>query len=71
MTDGYVIFWYNSDSMYDRHEYETFDTLAEAQATLAGWAVEYPWNTYTLAKVVGHQEATADRPMTAVVTTYP
>ena len=56
-TAGYVIFWaFNSDA-----HYETFDTLAEANASLASWAKRYPWNTYRLAKVIGEVPATMER----------
>ena len=61
MEDRYVIFWY-FDGVGGEQHYETFDTLNDAQTALTSYAECYPWNSYYLAKIVGHQPATAERP---------
>jgi hypothetical protein len=60
MAGDYLIFWTNHDSGEDHRE--LFDSLDEAAEELARWAKAYPWNTYHLARVIGHQPASAPNP---------
>lgn len=57
----YYIVWYNLVGV-DRHEWEEFDTLTEAQAALTEWRKEFPWNRYSLCEVKEVVEPTSERP---------
>lgn len=69
MSDDYVIYWCNPNGIA-RREWEEFASLEEAQDTLKKWAADYPWNEYTLARVVGVQQPTSERPPDPLRITY-
>jgi hypothetical protein len=59
--DTHVVFWYFDGAAGDHH-YETFESKADAMEALASYAVRYPYNTYYIARVIGVQPASCERP---------
>lgn len=59
--DRYLILWraFDAPSLLEKEE---FDSEPDARAALTKFQAEYPWNTYTLAKVEDVAEATVDEP---------
>lgn len=52
----YAIMWFAPDAF--RKDWEEFDTREEADAALAEYNTQYPWNTYYLVEVVNTALAT-------------
>lgn len=66
MEDKYIIYWY---AQHIREWVVEFpESEAAAMTLLAEWAHHYPMNTYTLAKVIGVQNATKERQATRAPT---
>lgn len=61
--DRYVIFWrfQNRAGGGDQH-YDLYETEDEALSAMTSFSRSHPWNTYTVARIIGSCPATQPEP---------
>lgn len=58
--EKWLVLWYNAKFGHDMQE--DYASEAEALEAARSYSAEYPWNTYTVARVMGEFPATAPLP---------
>lgn len=62
--DVWLVLWYNAK--FDQDLQEDYATEADAFDAARSYSAQYPWNTYTVVRVMGEFPATAPLPSPTV-----